>query len=187
MNIGIDIDDTIMDTFDHVMPCVAEYFNASLEDLKKRNISYPNLPKEWKEKEIEFSKKYYDNVVPSTPIKPDASKYLKKIKQLGHTIIIISARDNRLYTDAYKTTYEQLKSNNVVYDKLFCTFDKAEKCKEEKVDLFIDDSIDNCKKINGMGIPVLLFNSKCNANIDTNFKRVTSWKQVYQLIKEMKK
>lgn len=169
------------------MPYVAEFFNTDLEDLKTRNISYPNLPKEWKEKEIEFSKKYYDSVVPSTPIKPDAVEYLKKIKQLGHTIIIISARDNRLYTDAYKTTYEQLKANNVVYDKLFCTFDKAEKCKEEHIDLFIDDSIANCDKVNSIGIPVILFNSKGNANIDTNFKRVGNWKQIYQLIKEMRK
>jgi len=187
MRIGIDIDDTIMDTFDHVMPCVAEFYNASLEDLKRRNISYPNLPKEWKEKEVEFSKKYYDKVVPTTPIKPDAPKYIKKIKQLGHSIIIISARDNRLYTDAYKTTYEQLNANSVLYDKLFCTFDKAEKCKEEKIDLFIDDSINNCEKVNSVGIPVLLFNSKGNLNKETNFKRVGSWKEIYHIIKIMKK
>ncbi len=28
MNIAIDIDDTIMDTLDHLMPYLAEYFNA---------------------------------------------------------------------------------------------------------------------------------------------------------------
>ena len=39
MIIGIDIDDTIMDTLEHLMPYLAEYFDANLEDLKKQNIS----------------------------------------------------------------------------------------------------------------------------------------------------
>lgn len=64
MNIGIDIDDTITDTFDYLMPFVAEFFGADLRELKARGISYSNLPEEWKGREIEFCKKYYDKVVP---------------------------------------------------------------------------------------------------------------------------
>lgn len=59
MNIGIDIDDTIMDTFDYLMPFVAEYFNADLEELQKRNISYSTLPEAWQARELDFCKKYY--------------------------------------------------------------------------------------------------------------------------------
>lgn len=183
MNIGIDIDDTIMDTFDYLMPYIAEYFNADIDDLKNRNISYSNLPDEWKAREIAFCKKYYDTVVPDTPIKPNAVEYIKKIKALGHSVFVITARDNRLYTDAYKTTSEQLTANGVVYDKLICTFDKAQACIEENIGLFIDDSVGNCKKVQSAGIPVLLFNSKGNAHVDTDLNRVDDWKEIYEWIK----
>ena len=186
MNIGIDIDDTIMDTFDYLMPYIAEYFNVDIDDLKNKNISYSNLPQEWKEREIEFCKKYYDTVVPDTPIKPDAVQYIKKIKALGHSLFVITARDNRLYTNAYKTTSKQLNANGVVYDKLICTFDKVQACKEEKIGLFIDDSIGNCEKVKNAGIPVLLFNSKSNIRISTDLERVDCWKEIYELIKEIK-
>lgn len=183
MRIGIDIDDTIMDTYDYLQPYIAEYFNVDINELKSRNISYSNLPEEWKSEEIGFCKKYYDTVVPDTPIKIDAAQYIKKIKQLGHSVFVITARDDRLYTNAYKTTSEQLLANGIVYDKLICTFDKAQACIEEKIGLFIDDSITNCKKVQSMGIPVLLFNSKGNVHIKTDLNRVDSWKEIYRSIK----
>lgn len=187
MRIGIDIDDTIMDTFDYLMPYIAEYFKADILDLKKGNISYSNLPEEWKAQEIAFCKKYYDTVVPDTPIKPDAAWYIKKIREEGHSIYVITARDDRLYTNAYKTTSEQLAKNGIVYDKLICTFDKAQACIDEDLRLFIDDSIGNCEKVKNAGIPVLLFTSKGNAHIDAPLKRVSSWKEIYEWIKGSKK
>ena len=80
---------------------------------KDNNISYSNLPKEMKEKELEFAKKYYDKVIPSTPFKSKVEEYINKIKELGHEIIVITVRDKTLYTDEYKTTIEELKNNNI--------------------------------------------------------------------------
>ena len=51
MIIGIDIDDTLSETFDYMLPYVAEYFGVSADELRKRNISYNNLPEEWKGEE----------------------------------------------------------------------------------------------------------------------------------------
>lgn len=184
LNIGIDIDDTIVDTFDYLMPYISEYFNVDINYLIKNNISYCNLPEEWKINEIEFARKYYDKVIPNTPIKPDAYEYIKKIKDMGNSIFVISARDNNLYTDSYKTTKEQLNRNNICIDKLICSFDKAKVCVEEQIDLFIDDSIENCKHVSNKGIQTLLFNSKWNKNISVSFNRVNSWKEVYEYILE---
>lgn len=36
MRIGIDIDDTIMDTFDYMVPFVAEYFGLDPDEMKKK-------------------------------------------------------------------------------------------------------------------------------------------------------
>lgn len=182
MIIGIDIDDTIMDTFDYLMPCIAEFYGADIKELKEKSISYSNLPKEWKEREIEFCRAYYDKVVPDTPIKPNAAEYIKRIKNLGHKIYIITARDNRLYTDARKTTTEQLKKNGIEYDKLICTFDKAQACLDEGIGLFIDDGVHNCESVQKVGVPVLLFNSKGNCNENTDIKRVYDWEEIYKIV-----
>lgn len=182
MNIGIDIDDTITDTFDYLMPYIAEYFDVDIEYLKNNNISYSNLPEKWKKDEINFAKKYYDEVILDTPIKPNASSYIKKIKDLGNTIFIITARDKNLYTDPYKTTLEQLRKNKIYPDKLFCTFNKVQVCIDEQIDLFIDDSIEHCQKVSNSGIQTLLFNNKINLNKTVNLNKVNNWKEIYEYI-----
>lgn len=166
------------DTFDYLMPYIAEFFNLDIKYLKNNNISYNTLPEKMKERELEFAKKYQDKVIPSTPFKPKVSEYIDKIKNLGHEIIIITARDKTLYVDEYKTTIKELKNNNINYDKLICNFDKAKVCKTKKIDLFIDDSISNCNKVNQLGIKTILFNSKSNIGDKTNLYRVDNWKEV---------
>lgn len=186
MKIGIDIDDTMTNTFDYLIPYISEYFEVDIEYLKNNNISYSTLPKDMKKREFEFAKKYYDKVIPNTPFKKDVSKYIKKIKKLGNEIIIITARDKKLYTNEYKTTIKELSDNNIMYDKLICSFDKAKICKDEKIDLFIDDSITNCNEVKQLGIKTILFNSKSNINIQTNLCRVDSWRELYEVVSKLK-
>lgn len=181
----MDIDDTMTDTFDYLIPYISEFFEIDIEYLKSHNISYSTFPKEMKKRELEFAKKYYDTIMPNTPFKNGVSTYIKKIKDLGHEIIIITARDKTLYTDEYKTTIKELQKNNIVYDKLICDFDKVKICQEEKIDLFIDDSITNCKNVNQLGIKTILFNNKSNINFQTNFNRVDSWKELYNIIRKL--
>lgn len=120
MKIGIDIDDTMADTFDYLMPYIAEFFDVDI-----------------------------------------------------------------IYTDEYKITIEELKNNNIHYDKLICDFDKAKVCKNEKINLFIDDSIANCNKVNELGIETILFSSKGNLTDKTDLYRVNSWKDIYERIKNI--
>ena len=184
MKIGIDIDDTMADTFDYLMPYISEFFNIDIQYLKDNNISYNSFPENMKKREFEFAKKYYDEVIPNTPFKPEAKKYIDKIRDLGHEIIVITARDKKLYTDEYKTTAIELQKNNINYDKLFCNFNKAQVCKDEKIDIFIDDSIENCGKVKELGIKTILFNSKINKGTNVDFVRVNDWAEVYEKIKE---
>ena len=185
MKIGIDIDDTMTNTFDYLQPYISEYFKVDLKYLIDNSISYNTLTKKMKKREYEFAKEYFDLVIPNTPFKEDCSKYIGKIKKLGNEIIIITARDKRLYIDEYATTIKELENNKIVYDKLICDFDKAKVCKKEKLDLLIDDSIHNCKSAEKLGIKTILFNSKINKNIKVNLKRVDNWKDLYDIIKNL--
>ena len=73
MNIAIDIDDTLTDTFDYYIPFVAEFFGADINELRQKNISYNTLPHGWREKEFELGKTYNDKYIPDAPFKPDAA------------------------------------------------------------------------------------------------------------------
>ena len=182
MNIAIDIDDTLTESFDYFLPYVAEYFDVDEETLRKQNISYSNLPKEWKKDEIGFCRAYYDRIVPDTPFKQDAAWGVKRLRELGHRIVIITARTDALYTDPYQTTEQELANGGICYDKLICTFDKAKACVEEEISVLIDDSLTHCDAASEKGISTLLFSSKANQYEETEHIRVSNWEEVIEKI-----
>lgn len=185
MNIAIDIDDTLTESFDYFLPFVAEYFGTDPEDLRARNISYSNLPDAWKKDELGFCKAYYDRVVPDTPFKPDAAWGVSKLRELGHRIIIITGRTGSFYTDPYRTTEEELHNGGIVYDKLICTLDKASACTAENISLLIDDLPANCARAAEIGIPALLFTSRANRNEAVPFLRVKNWAEAVDAVTKM--
>ena len=187
MNIAIDIDDTLTNSFDYFQPFVAEFFGADLSELKEKNISYGNLPNEWKPRELEFCRAYYDKAVAQTPFKPDAAEGVRKLRERGHKIFIITARTNSFYTDAYKTTVEELKNGNIVYDKLVCSMDKAAACVENRIDVLFDDMLYNVDAAIDAGVNAVLFTSKANVNADKKYKRVNDWSEVLRFIDEIEK
>ena len=186
MNIGIDIDDTITETSEFLMPYVAEYFSIDIDYLKKNNICYHDLPKEYKEKEGEFGKSTFGRVLLGVKLKPNAKETIAKLKEEGNKIIIITARDRTIYDDPFGFTTKQLEKLGIKYDKLFCTFDKRQVCIDEKIDCFIDDSIENLSKVEDVVNKVLLFNSKVNMEKDNHFIRVNSWEEIYKHITDYK-
>lgn len=185
MNIAIDIDDTLTDSFSYFQSFVAEYFNVDIEYPKRENISYSNFPSMWKDRELAFCKKYYDSKAEDTPFKPYAAESVKKLKNNGHKIFIITARTKEFYTDPYKITTAELKKGGIIYDKLICTFDKAKVCAEEDIDLLIDDMPNNCDSAAQLGIKALMFESSANAKIKTPHTKVSNWANVLKIISEM--
>ena len=90
--------------------------------------------------------------MPDTPFKPDAAWGVKRLRELGHRIVIITARTDALYTDPYQTTEQELANGGICYDKLICTFDKAKACVEEGISILIDDSLAHCDAASEKGI-----------------------------------
>ncbi len=186
MNIGIDIDDTITETSEFLMPYVAEYFSIDIDYLKKNNICYNNLPKEYREKEVEFGKSTFGKVLLDVKLKPNAKKTIDKLKEEGHKIVIITARDKTIYDDPFGFTAKQLEKLGIKYDKLVCSFDKRQTCIDEKIEFFVDDCIENLNKVEHSVGKVLLFNSKTNMGEENHFTRVNSWEEIYQYISNYK-
>jgi len=185
MNIAIDIDDTLTLSFAHFQPCVAEFFGASLEEVQRRGISYANLPPEWKVRNPEFCRKYYGAYAPSTPFKPDAKWGVDTLRAMGHRIVILTGRDTTMYLDPYATSREELANGGITYDKLICTTAKGQACREEHIELLIDDLPKNCDMARDNGIQALLFNSPANHDTVTPYRRVCSWADAVKAVQEM--
>lgn len=187
MNIAIDIDDTLTDSFDYFLPFVAEYFSADADDLRARRISYSNLPAAWKDQEIAFARSCYDRLAAQTPFKPDAARSVAQLRAQGHRIIIITGRTDEFYTDPYRTTREELANGEMVYDKLICTMDKAGACRAEAIDVLIDDLPANCRHAAECGIPALLFLSRANQGEPTEQLRVENWTEALAAVAQIER
>ncbi len=187
MNIAVDIDDTLADTFDYYIPFIAEFFGADEEELRRKNISYNTLPPEWKSRENELAMTYDDRYIPDTPFKPDAAEGIRALREMGHKIFIITARTDRNYHDPVETTEKELSNGGIVYDKLICTTDKASACRTEKIDILIDDYPANCLAAAAVGVSPIVFSSKAYPNPPREFPLVRSWAQAVEKVKEISK
>lgn len=193
MNIGIDIDDTISETFETLLPYAQKY---TIEDLKREskvemdsNLSnhfYIVYMNGWNEQEAtDFWSKYYGKILRELNIKKFAAEVIKKLKQEGHKIYLITARWDMRADNVRGITEKWLKDNKVEYDELIINAeDKLKIALEKKIDIFIDDSFKNCKAIaDNTSAKVYMMTSRVNGSLeDKKIKRVFSWPEIGELI-----
>ena len=185
MTIGIDIDDTITDSYEVVRDFILTYSDS---DELKNNIegiirgNY--VPDETKT----FYKKNSKIIGNMINVKENAKEYIDKLHNDGYKIIIITARNNNYYDDAYAFCEEYLNSYNIYYDKLIVDQPfKIKACKDNNIDIMVDDAIDTVEDCDKNGIKGILFNSQINIKKETSAKRVSTWEELYNYITELKK
>lgn len=191
MRIGIDIDNCISN-FDDVL--LEEYLK---HDKELRNTGIINEEPyyltegmfDWsKEENDEF---YYNNIqriaMSLKPLK-DSKEIIDKLKDDGNEIYIISSRDNGEYINPEEMTREWLNKYEIYYDKLILTgkYEKGPVCKENKIDIMIDDSIKNCEDIEANGVKCFIMNTRYNKQ-ETRFERVKRWDEIYLKISKLYK
>lgn len=193
MNIGIDIDDTISDTFETLLAYSQKY---TIEDLKREsninmngdftNNLYIEDANGWNELEGQkFWDKYYGDILKGVNIKKFASDVIRNFKKKGHNIYLITARWHMPNCDTTQITKDWLLENNIQYDKLFMNAsDKLQLVKDNNIDIFIDDSLKNCKQISdNTNTKVYFMTSMANKNLENkDIKRVYSWPEIDDLI-----
>lgn len=186
MKIGLDIDDTICDTFELVLPYICKFYNLDYKEYKNKKISYDYF-KENLENFSTFAKNNYKYIIPNSPLKRGVIKYITKLRKRGHEIIFITGRDYDEFDDPYNTTYNYLIENNIPFDKLLTNkLNKGQTCVEEQIDVYFDDEIKNYSSVVEQGIDVYLFTKRANKDIK-NVSRVNNFKEIYKLIKRKEK
>ena len=187
MNIGIDIDDTINKLSETLLKYGIQFNkeNGIEYDIKNSEYDFHKAFGWNDEQEAAFKEKYIAKCLIEANIKEGAREYIHKLKEEGNKIVIITARNNKeTCPNVYNISNEWLIKHGIEMDKLEtgCT-QKTDKCKEHKIDIFIDDNKDHCREVKeGLGIPVIMFDSIYNQGIN-DFDRVYSWEEVYNTIK----
>ena len=191
MRIGIDIDNCISN-FDDVL--LEEYLKHDKElrntEIVDENPIYISIGMfDWsKEENDDF---YYNNIQRiAMSLKPlnNAKEVIDKLKADGNEIYIISSRDNGEYINPEKMTREWLKKYDIYFDKLILTgrYEKGPVCKENNIDIMIEDSIKNCEDIENNGVECYIMDTRYNKH-ETRFERVKRWDEIYSKISKLYK
>ena len=142
MRIGIDLDDTITKT-DEILFKYAKKYNEEEKILFKINREEWNWNKAfgWDEEKCEkFFSRYLKKIFEEAEIKENAKERINELKDDGNEIIIITARDTKSLKEVHEVCEKWLINNKVNVDKIVVDGeDKAQKCLENKIDIFIDD------------------------------------------------
>ena len=180
MKLGIDIDDTICDSIENMLPYICDFYNLDYEIEKAKCLPYDAyhiLPDYEK-----FANLMYDKVMPYAKLKEKADYYINALSDFGCEIIFITARSEFGFKDAYDTSKNYLDKYGIHYDKLIIgAMEKGKICIEEGIDIFIDDNVKNCSDVYDVGIKTWLFDNPFNRN-DNYFERVKDWEDVYNKI-----
>lgn len=179
MKIGIDIDDTITDTYLIALKYIAEYYNKDYKELEAKGYTYDEF---FADSEFvgfrEFIAENFHKLIPTLKTKDGVSEVIKKLKEEGHEIIIVTARDSAKENQ----NIEFLNTHNIPFDKFYeGIWEKGELAKKENIDIFIDDSYSHYKQCEKENIRAILFDAPYNRKYE-ECERVTSWKEIYDIV-----
>lgn len=174
MRIGIDIDDTITNS--------KEYVTNLKKHLYPEYDYNKNLPEDVF---LEFINKYDSVIHKNVELKDGVKESLDYLKEQGHEIIFITARGEFSKTSE-EDTLNYFKEYNIPYDKLICeAYDKGKIAFDNKIDIFIDDLLTNCRRVNTYGIKVIKF-ARPDDQCEGEFVVFDNWKDIIKYIDEIK-
>lgn len=196
MRIGIDIDGVLTNIAEFNRNYGSKFCYENNIDYNVKTDNYDlykmfDISKEdgdvfWDE-HLEFYSKTED-------IRPFAKDIIKKLKEEGNEIYIITARyltnrDDEAGENMRNIVRNWLSEKGVVYDKLiFSKADmerKTDEINDNEIDLMIEDNPQNINELSEI-IPVICYdtsyNKECHGN---NIIRCYSWYDIYKKIKEI--
>ena len=190
MKIGIDLDGVVIDS-ETTFRTYEEIFDIDI--LKGNNLINKKEPKfqaryNWtNEQEKEFIEKYFLIVSKESNLMSGFIGIYNLLKEQGHEFVVITARGG-LVKEMKDDAIRLLEENNIKFDKYYWNVDdKLEICKNEKVDIMIDDDWKIIKRLAENEVKTLYFRDTNLMKMKENkyIKEVNNWGEIYRYIKEM--
>ena len=192
MKIGIDLDGVVIDS-ETTFRTYEEIFD--IDTVKGNNLINREEPKfqaryNWtEEQKQEFIEKYFLTVSKESNLMSGFIGVYNLLKKQGHKFVVITARGGfikEMKDDAIRL----LEENNIDFDKYYWKIDdKLEVCKNENIDIMIDDDWRIIKKLADNNIKTLYFRDTNLVKLEENkyIKEVNNWGDIYRFIRNEEK
>lgn len=190
--IGIDIDGVLADYPRSFINFISNELSIDFKDFSPKTHDLCNelgMFIKDKQKIVELKHKYRSSGYKrNIPVIKDAVFALKELKELGYTIVLLTARPYKEYPRMFADTMEWLDNNGFVYDAIIWDENKENKIIKQfpKMKFMIEDNLYNALKISEYGYKVILFNKTYNKNDDhvDNVFRVNNWIEAMEMIRD---
>lgn len=195
MRIGVDIDGVLNSQYNFCIDYGTKFCNE-LGKYKLENVNVIDTTDMflWGDDNAhQFWNKYREELVINLPAKKYASEVINKLKNEGNSIYIITARKNHdewfpdtLRENVEGITKKWLKENGIYYDNIaFNVKNKGKYCKDNKVDIMIEDDPINLRKLIG-NTNTIIYDYPYNRNTEfINLTRAYSWYDIYYKIRHI--
>lgn len=194
MNLGFDVDGVMTDVESYVLEYGAKYSKENNLSIEKLNVEQymTNDIFGWDEdKSEEFWTSILNDYAENERPRFFVSEVIHKLKEQGHKIHIITARESMTEEDKRDKRIEKvlinwLKKHDIYCDKLIFTgSSKIEAIKSNNIDLMVDDMPKNIKEISKY-CETIIFDANYNKNVNIpNTKRVYSWYEILDYIEKI--
>lgn len=187
MKIGIDIDDTVMNTFD-VIEEAARYFdkyfleNKGYQDITKYDF-HERFYWTSEEKKAFFNYFRKNKLYLKAKPKGDALYYLEKLYNEGYEIYFLTRRKKDEKLDILSITKNDLISKGFKFTDCYIGLSKkGEACKSLGIDVFIDDAVIQIEDVNNYGIKTILLDNWYNK--EYKGLRAKNFQEIYNIIRK---
>lgn len=188
MKIGLDIDGVIIDS-ERGFKVSAEIFsleNFGEDRLLDESVAHVGERYDWPEEYLEkWHKECLSRVAEESNFMPGAIEIIKRLKNMGHELIIITARGG-FYPRMKDIALQQFEKAGLKFDDYyFVVENKAKLCVELGIEVMIDDEYNNCMNIANEGITTLYFRDVKMKRIEKdNVIEVNNWGEIYKYFKK---
>lgn len=174
MTIGVDIDDTLINTRSVQKLLWREYVQNNHNS--KYSEKLPSNINQFGDEYINIFWDTYRHILATKPrFKMNASRVIATLRLLGHKVVIVTSRPK----EKYNSLDDWLKQHQIIVDAIYMDIrNKAEFMVEENIDLLIDDDVNHCMAAIKLNKKAILFNK----NKNYTGLQVTSWNSVLKVI-----
>lgn len=191
MKIGIDLDGVVIDS-ETTFRTYEEIFD--INELEGNHLINKMEPKfqaryNWTEnQQKQFIEKYFLKISQESNLMSGFIGAYNLLKKQGHEFIVITARGGYI-KEMKDDAIRLLKENNIEFDKYYWHIeDKLKICKQEKVDIMIDDDWRIIKGLVDNKVKTLYFRDTGLMKLPENeyIKEVNNWGDVYRYLAKNK-
>ncbi len=181
MKIAIDLDDTLS---------VVDRMKGAKEYLARKSLPFRLLDEhahvlqnmyDWKIEDVNaFIRDGGIKVFTEAPPREGARETLKKWRDAGHRVIILTARIPEWFGDPVEVSRGWLDRNEIPYDEIVANvWEKGEYCVEHGIGILIEDNFEISKKAQDLGVNAVLFVDKHNLARAQEIKfRGGNWQEI---------